>query len=93
MKNLTISTKLVRTRAVAAVTLATMTLGSLATVTMPAGAASSKTWKKAAIGAAAVAVYGHVKHKKKTRNIGAAAAVGSYYMYRRARKKEKRRRY
>lgn len=80
-------------RLIAGATLAVMSLGSVATMTTPAQAVSSKTWKKAAIGAAAVGVYGQVKHKKKVRNIGAAAAVGSYLMYKHKRKQERRRRH
>ena len=93
MKHITTTSRISTTRIIAGATLAAMTLGSVATVTAPAGAASSKTWKKVAIGAAAVGVYGQLKHKKGTRNLGAAAAVGSYLMYKHAKKKERRRRY
>lgn len=79
------------TRLIAGATLSAMTLGSMTAMTPPAQAAGSKTWKKVAIGAAAVTAYGQVKRKRKMRNVGAAATVGSYLMYRRAKKKETRR--
>jgi len=81
------------TRLIAGATLGVMTLGGMTAMTPLAQAApKSKTWKKVAIGAAAVTAYGQLKGKRKTRNIGAAATVGSYLMYKRAKKKEARRR-
>ncbi len=80
------------TRLIAGATLGAMTLGSMTAMTPPVQAAGSRTWKKVAIGAGAVTAYGQLKGKRKTRNIGAAATVGSYLMYRRAKKKETRRR-
>ncbi len=79
------------TRFIAGATLGVMTLGGMTALTPPAQAAGSKTWKKVAIGAAAVTAYGQLKGKSKLRNIGAAATIGSYLMYRKARKKEARR--
>jgi hypothetical protein len=59
------------------------------TLTTPAHAVSSKTWKKIAIGSAVVTGYGLLKHKGKITTIGAVATAGSYYMYRKAKKKGK----
>src|SRR4028119_645280 len=70
-------------RAIALGTLGVMsltTLGGTLAVTSPAQA-DSKTWKKAAIGAAAVTGYGLLKGKGKVATIGGAATAGSYYMY------------
>lgn len=78
-------------RWIAAGTLTAMTLGGLAAATMPAQAAGSKTWKKVAIGAGVVTGYGLIKGKGKVTTIGAATAAGSYYMYRKSKKKEERR--
>ena len=81
-------------RAIALGTLGVMsltTLGGTLAVTSPAQA-DSKTWKKAAIGAAAVTGYGLLKGKGKVATIGGAATAGSYYMYRRQRKNEEARR-
>lgn len=88
-----ISLKKNSTRTIAGVTLGVITLSSIPVLTTPAEAAGSRTWKKAAIAGAAVTAYGHLRRKKGVRNLGAAATAGSYLMYRRARKKEKRRRY
>ena len=71
-------------------TLSAMTLGSAATMPAPAQAADADTWKKVAIGAGIVTGYGLLKGKKKVTTIGALATAGSYYMYRRAKKKENR---
>lgn len=79
-------------RYIAVATLGVMTLSGMTALTAPAQAGGSKTWKKVAIGAAAVTAYGQFKGKRKLRNIGAAATIGSYLMYRRAKKKETRRR-
>ena len=70
-------------RLVAIGTLSAMTLGSMTAMTTPAHAIKARTWKKITIGSSVVAGYGAVKKKKKLRNIGAIAAIGSYYMYKR----------
>lgn len=54
--------------------------------------AKSKTWKKIAIGAAAVTGYGLLKGNKKVAIIGGVATAGSYYKYKKDKKKEQRRR-
>jgi hypothetical protein len=78
-------------RWIAAGTLTTMLLGSAAVMTAPAHAVGSDTWKKVAIGAGAVTGYGLIKGKGKVATVGAVATAGSYYMYRRSKKKEQRR--
>ena len=83
MKTLKINTN----RWIAAGTLSAMTLGG-AIASQPAQA-NSDTWKKVAIGAAAVTGYGLVKGKGKVATIGAIATAGSYYMYDRDKKQEK----
>ena len=70
-------------------TLSAMTLGSTVAMTTPAQA-DSDTWKKVAIGAGVVTGYGLLKGKDKVAIIGGVATAGSYYMYRRAKKKEDR---
>jgi hypothetical protein len=77
------------TRWIAAGTLGALTVGSVAGMSTPAHAASSKTWKKIAIGSAVVTGYGLIKKKRKVTIAGAAATAGSYYMYRRAKKRRK----
>jgi len=72
-------------------TLGAMTIGSVAVTATPAEA-GSKTWKKVAIGAAAVTGYGLIKHKGRVATVGGVATAGSYYMYRRSKKKEEARR-
>ena len=67
------------------------TLGGTVAVTTPAQA-DSKTWKKVAIGAGVVTGYGLIRGKGKVATIGGAATAGSYYMYRRQKKKEEARR-
>jgi hypothetical protein len=79
------------TRAIALATMGAMTVGTMAATTMPVQAAKSSTWKKVAIGAAAATGYGLLKKNGKITTIGAVATAGSYYMYRRAKKKEARR--
>ena len=54
----------------------------------PAAHADSKTWKKVAIGSAAVTAYGLVKHNGKAQTIGGIATAGSYLKYRSDKKKE-----
>lgn len=55
----------------------------------PAQAASS-TWKKIAIGGAAVGGYGLLKGNKKLALIGGLVTAGSYYKYKKDKKKESR---
>lgn len=76
-------------RIIAVGALGVMTLGSVAVVSSPAEA-SSKGWKKAAIGAGVVTGYGLIKGKGKVATIGGVATAGSYLMYRKAKKKEDR---
>lgn len=78
-------------RWIAAGTLTAVTLGSIATISAPAKA-DSDTWKKVAIGAGVVTGYGLVKGKGKVATVGGVATAGSYYMYRRSKKKEEARR-
>lgn len=78
-------------RWIASGTLAAMAVGSIAATSTPAEAVSSKTWKKAAIVGAAATGYGLIKGKGKVATIGGAATVGSYYMYRKQKKKEDKR--
>lgn len=68
-------------------TLGAMSLGGLVATSTPASA-DSKTWKKAAIAAGVVTGYGLVKGKGKVSTIGGVATAGSYYMYRKSKKKE-----
>jgi len=72
-------------------TLSVMSLGSVATLSTPAEAVSSKTWKKGAIAGAVVGGYGLIKGKGRVATIGGAAAAGSYYMSRKQKKKEEQR--
>jgi hypothetical protein len=83
MKNLKMSTG----RWIAMGTLGVVTLGSTVGMTTPAEA-KSKTWKKVAIGAGAVTGYGLLKGKGKVATIGGVATAGSYYMYKKGKKKE-----
>lgn len=57
-------------------------------LTAPAAHANSSTWKKVAIGAAAVTAYGLIKHNGKAQTIGGIATAGSYLKYRSDKKKE-----
>lgn len=68
-------------------TLGVMALGGTAMLAQPAHAGSD-TWKKVAIGAAAVTGYGLLKGKGKVATIGALATAGSYYMYKKNKKKD-----
>jgi len=76
-------------RTVAVATLGVMTVGSMMALSTPAQAISSKTWKKIAIAGAVATGYGLIKKKKKITTIGAVATAGSYYMYKRTKKKGK----
>ena len=78
-------------RWIAAGTLSAMAVGTVAVMSTPAEAVSSKTWKKAAIVGAAATGYGLIKGKGKVATIGGVAPVGSYYMYRKQNKKEAKR--
>lgn len=53
--------------------------------------ADSKTWKKVAIGGAAVGGYGLLKGKGRVATVGGLVAAGSYLKYRSDKKKEARR--
>ena len=81
--------KINASRSIAVGTLSVMALASVATLSTPAHAVSSNTWKKAAIAGAVVTGYGLIKKKKKVAIIGAAATIGSYYMYKRSKKKHR----
>lgn len=83
--------KMNASRTVALATAGAMTLGSTVLLAGPTQAASSKTWKKVAIGAAAVTGYGLIKGKGKVATIGGIATAGSYYMYKKKKKQERRR--
>ena len=76
---------------------AIVTLAAILASTLLMGAApvqaKSKTWKKIAIGAAAVGAYGAIKGKKGLAIGGAAVAAGSYLKAKSDKKKEWRRRY
>jgi hypothetical protein len=69
--------------------LGAMSFGGLVATSTPASADAS-TWKKAAIAAGAVTGYGLIKGKGKVATIGGVATAGSYYMYRKSKKKESR---
>lgn len=71
-------------------TIGVMSFGGFIATATPAHAKSS-TWKKAAIAAGVVTGYGLVKHKGKVATVGAVATAGSYYMYKRSKKKEEAR--
>ena len=79
--------KINTSRTIAIGTLSVMTLGGTAMLSAPVQAGPS-TWKKVAIGSAAVTGYGLLKHKGKIATIGAVATAGSYYMYKRSKKKQ-----
>jgi hypothetical protein len=81
-------------RMIALGTLGVMSLTTLGgTVALTSSAqADSKTWKKATIGAAAVAGYGLLRGKGRVATVGGAATAGSYYMYRKSKNKEEARR-
>jgi len=74
-------------RLTAIFTLAAVLATTLFVGTKPVQAKSS-TWKKVAIGAAAVAGYGAVKGKKGLAIAGAAVAAGSYLKAKHDKKKE-----
>ena len=71
-------------------TLSAMSVGGLLVTSTPASA-DSDSWKKAAIAAGAVTGYGLVKGKGKVATVGGVATAGSYYMYRKSKKKENNR--
>jgi len=85
------TTKVTTSRIIAAGTLGAITLGSTVTMTTPAHAGAD-TWKKVAIGAGVVTGYGLIKGKGKIATIGGVTTAGSYYMYKRSKKKEEARR-
>ena len=78
-------------RWIAVGTLSAMTVGGLAMTSTPAEAVKSGTWKKATIAGAVVTGYGLVKGKGRVATVGGAATAGSYYMYRKQKKKEAQR--
>lgn len=80
-------TQINTSRIVAMGTLGVMSLGGTALLSTPAQAGPS-TWKKIAIGGAAVTGYGLLKHNGKATTIGAVTTAGSYYMYKRSKKKQ-----
>ena len=85
MKNLT------KQRQVAFGTLGALSASLLGSAFVAAPAqADAKTWKKIAIGGAAVGAYGLVKGKGRVATIGGLAAAGSYLKYRSDKKKEAR---
>ena len=81
--------KITKTRSLALATLSVMTATAFGGATLtPAAHADSKTWKKVAVGAAAVTAYGLVKKDGKAQTLGAIATAGSYAKYRSDKKKE-----
>ncbi len=81
--------KINKNRSLALATLSVMTATAFGGATLtPAAHADSKTWKKVAIGAAAVTAYGLVKKDGKAQTLGALATAGSYVKYRSDKKKE-----
>ena len=89
--------KINKTRSLALATLSVLTATAFGGAALtPAAHADSKTWKKVAIGGAAVTAYGLLKHNGKAQTIGAIATAGSYLKYRHDKKAEnnkKRRKY
>jgi hypothetical protein len=79
-------------RLTAIVTLAVIMATTFLMGTAPVQAKSS-TWKKIAIGAAAVGAYGAVKGKKSLAIGGGVVAAGAYLKAKSDKKKEWRRRY
>lgn len=86
MKNLT------KQRSIALGTLGVLSATLLGGAMTTPAEASSKTWKKVAIGAGAVTAYGLLKHNGKLATIGGIATAGSYLKYRHDKKKENQRR-
>jgi hypothetical protein len=84
MKNFT------KQRTVAVGTLAVLSATILGGAMATPAQAKSKTWKKVAIGAGAVTAYGLLKGNKKVAIIGGLATAGSYYKYKKDKKKEQR---
>ena len=81
--------KINKNRSLALATLSVLTATAFGGATLtPVAHADSKTWKKVAIGAAAVTAYGLVKKDGKAQTLGAIATVGSYAKYRSDKKKE-----
>lgn len=77
--------------------IALSTLGALSASLLGGGLmatpaqAKSSTWKKVAIGGAAVGGYGLLKGKGRVATVGGLVAAGSYLKYRSDKKKEARR--
>ena len=81
--------KINKTRSLALATLSVMTATAFGGAALtPAAHADAKTWKKVAIGGAAVTAYGLIKHNGKAQTLGAIATAGSYLKYRHDKKKE-----
>ena len=81
--------KINKTRSVALATLSVMTATAFGGAALtPQAHADSKTWKKVAIGAAAVTAYGLIKKDGKAQTLGAIATAGSYLKYRSDKKQE-----
>lgn len=81
--------KITKTRSLALATLSVMTATAFGGAALtPAAHADSKTWKKVAIGSAAVTAYGLIKKDGKAQTLGAIATVGSYAKYRADKKQE-----
>ena len=78
-------------RTVALGTLAALTVGTLGGAALSPVQADSSTWKKIAIGGAAVTGYGLLKGKGKVATIGGLVTAGSYLKYRSDKKKEQKR--
>ena len=81
--------KITKTRSLALATLSVMTATAFGGAALtPTAHADAKTWKKVAIGAAAVTGYGLIKHNGKAQTLGAIATAGSYLKYRSDKKQE-----
>lgn len=81
---------LTKQRSIALGTLGVLSATLLAGPMAAPAQAKSSTWKKVAIGGAAVGAYGLLKGNKKLALIGGAVGAGSYYKYKKDRKKESR---
>lgn len=86
----TIMKTLTKQRSIALGTLGVLSATLLAGPMVAPAYAGSSTWKKVAIGGAAVGAYGLLKGNKKLAVIGGLVGAGSYYKYKKDRKKESR---
>ena len=82
--------KITKQRTIALGTLGVLSTALLGGAQFSTAQADADTWKKAAIGGAAVGAYGLVKGKGKVATIGGVVAAGSYLKYRKDKKKESR---